>query len=376
MRSRIAILALLAGIVACNKPKPSPAPDPAPIPPAARTIMRGVDLSYTPEIRSVGTVYKYNNTAGDILDICKARGINTVRLRLWYNPASSRSGLSEVLNFATEIKNKGLYVYLDIHYSDTWADPGVQTKPAAWQSLSLAALNDSVYRYTKRVVQAFSDAGAKPLIVQIGNETNSGFLWSDGRVGGAYDVNWPAYANLVKQGIRGVKEVDPAIKTMIHFAGYSGADWFFGNLRTQAVDYDYIGISYYPIWHGKDLAQLSQNLNSLASNFNKPIIIAETNYAFTLGWNDQTNNLIGLPDQLIPAYPASPAGQASFMGSLIRVIYSVPNAMGQGVCYWAPDMVAYRGTTATNGSAFENIALFDFANNALPALDSLGTGGR
>ena len=367
------IILLLFLFTNCHKKEVIPPPTaPAPVPVGTDSFIRGVDLSFTPEIRSAGTLFKYNNVVGNILSIVKDRGINTVRLRLWYSPASSHSNLQEIIGFATEIKNMGLAVYLDIHYSDTWADPGNQTKPAAWQSLSFTQLKDSMYSYTKRVVKACSDAGAKPSIVQIGNETNSGFLWDDGRVGGSYNVNWPNYAALLKSGIQAVKDVDPGIKTMIHFAGSSGADWFFSNLQSQTVNYDYIGLSYYPVWHGKDLDILSQDLTALVNTYNKPIIIAETAYPFTLGWNDYTNNIIGLTNQLIPAYAASLSGQANFISALIKKIRSLPNSKGAGICYWAPDWVAFKGPIATNGSVWENLALFDFNNNAVPALDSLG----
>ncbi len=366
------IILLLVLFTTCHKKEVILPPNPAPVPVGIDSFIRGVDLSFTPEIRSAGTIFKYNNVANNILSILKNRGINTVRLRLWYSPASGHSNLQEVVSFATEITNIGLSVYLDIHYSDTWADPGNQTKPAAWQSLSFAHLKDSVYSYTKRVVQACADAGAKPAIVQIGNETNSGFLWNEGKVGGSYNVNWPNYAALLKSGIQAVKDVDPGIKTMIHFAGTSGADWFFSNLQSQAVNYDYIGLSYYPVWHGKDLDILKQDLTALVNTYNKPLIIAETAYPFTLGWNDYTNNTIGLADQIIPAYAASLSGQANFIAALIKKIRSLPNSKGAGICYWAPDWVAFRGPTATNGSSGENLALFDFNNNAVPALDSLG----
>ena len=369
----ITLFLLITILFGCKKstPDPSPSPTPTPTPTVNNITIRGVDLSYTPEIRSFGTVYKYNNTAGDILDIIKARGINTVRLRLWYAPATVRSGLAEVISFATEIKNKGLSVFLDLHYSDTWADPGQQTKPLAWQSANLAGLKDSVYQYTKRVLQAFVAAGATPSIVQIGNETNGGLLWNEGRVGGSYDANWAEFANLLKKGIQAVKEVDPSIKTMIHYAGYSGAQQYFSNINTQGVSYDYIGLSYYPVFHGKDMDALASGMSSLVSSFNKPILIAETDYPFTLSWNDQTNNTVGLPDQLIPSYPATLSGQAAFLTALLKKVNAL-GTKGLGVCYWSPDLVAYKGTSSTTGSFMENQALFDFSNNAVPGLDSLG----
>jgi arabinogalactan endo-1,4-beta-galactosidase len=148
-----------------------------------------------------------------------------------------------VLDFATTLNAKGFNIWLDIHYSDTWADPANQIKPVAWKNANLTDLKDSVYQYTSRTVQAFKTAGITLKVVQIGNETNSGFLWDLGKVGGSFDTNWGNYALLIKEGLRAVKDVSSSTKTMIHIAGFDSADWFFGNLASQNVSYDYIGLS-------------------------------------------------------------------------------------------------------------------------------------
>lgn len=364
---RFLLFVFVSGLhVGCTKNSSSKKPN------GAAVFIRGVDLSFTPEIRTTSTLFKYKNAEKDILSVCKEVGINTVRLRLWYSPVTKHSGLAEVTEFANEIKSKGLNILLDIHYSDTWADPGKQSKPMAWNSITVATLHDSIYAYTKRVVQLLADAGAKPAIVQVGNEINSGFLWDDGRIGGVFDPNWSNFTKLIKQGIKAVKDVDPDIKTMIHFAGYEDADWFYKQIKDQGVDYDYMGISYYPMFHGKDIDRMYQKLSSLVTTFNKQLIIVETSYPFTLGWNDYTHNLLGSSDQLIPAYPATEVGQAQFVTALIKRLKALPGNKGVGLIYWAPDWVAYRGSTALDGSSAENQALFNFSNNAVPAFDSLG----
>ena len=143
------------------------------------------------------------------------------------------------------------------------------------------------------------------------------------------------------------------------------ADWFFNKVHN--IDYDYIGLSYYPVWHGKDLNVLKTTINSLAQAHNKQVLIAETAYPFTLNWNDWTNNIVGLDTQLIPAYPATAAGQKSFI-TAIRVLLET-SSNGIGFSYWGAEWVAFRGTQATNGSTFENQALWDFNLNAQPAMD-------
>jgi arabinogalactan endo-1,4-beta-galactosidase len=335
--------------------------------------IRGADLSFTPEILLAGTSFKDNNQTRDLIQIFKDKGINTVRLRIWHTPVDAHSSLQEVLDLAKTLNAKGFNIWLDLHYSDTWADPSNQTKPNAWKNASLTALKDSIYQYTNSTVQSFKNAGITLKLVQIGNETNSGFLWDLGKVGGSFDTYWSNYALLVKEAIRAVKDVSSTTKTMLHYAGFDTADWFFSNVAAQNISYDYIGLSYYPVWHGKSLDALQTALTSLVSKYQKPIIIAETSYPFTLSWNDYTNNVVGLTSQLIPAYDATPEGQNAYLKALFEVMRKIPGQQGLGICWWAPEWVSFKGPTATNGSNAENLTLFDFSNNALPALTSLGS---
>lgn len=369
-------LGFLILLAACKKTTPAPTAPVNPTPPAVTLnpdFIRGADLSFTPEITAAGTIFKDNNQAKDIVQICKDKGINTVRLRIWHTPVDAHSSLSEVVDFAKTLTAEGLSIWLDIHYSDTWADPAHQTKPAAWNNANFTVLKDSVYQYTSRAVQAFKNAGIILKLVQVGNETNSGFLWDLGKVGGTFDSNWANYAALMKEGLRAVKDVNSSTKTMIHYAGIDGSEWFYNNIALQGVSYDYIGLSYYPFWHGKSLDAVAVGMNTLISKFQKPVIIAETAYPFTLGWNDYTNNLVGLSGQLIPAYDATPDGQNNYIKALINLMKNLPQQQGMGICWWAPDWVSFKGPVATNGSTWENLTLFDFNNNALPALTSLGS---
>jgi arabinogalactan endo-1,4-beta-galactosidase len=376
MKRLLILLGFITILSACSKSS-SPDPVPTPVPPVLAPLnpdfIRGVDLSFTPEILQAGTIFKDNNQTKDLVQLFKDKGLNTVRLRVWYSPVDAHSSLQEVLEFAKILTAKGFNIWLDIHYSDTWADPANQTKPAAWKNTNLTDLKDSVYQYTSRTIQAFKSAGIILKLVQIGNETNSGFLWDLGKVGGSFDSNWGNYALLIKEGLRAVKDISSATKTMIHIAGYDSADWFFSNLASQNVSYDYIGLSYYPVWHGKSLDALSTSITGLINKYQKPIIIAETSYPFTLSWNDNTNNLVGTTSQLIPAYDATPDGQNAYTKALIDLMRKLPSQQGLGICWWAPEWVSFKGNAATNGSNAENLTLFDFNNNALPALSSLGS---
>lgn len=340
---------------ACSKesnPQPEPEPD------APSFFIRGADLSLLPDIEKYGIqLYDINGNIYDMLSIIKAAGCNTVRMRLWYNPADENSSFEQVKDFAARVKAKGMDVWLCIHYSDTWADPGNQKTPRAWNYLHLAELKDSVYQYTYRVVSAI-----QPLYVQTGNEVNDGFLWPLGRIstGGSF-------YELMTEAVKAAKAAAPAAHLMIHYAGIDGVALFFNQLKYKNVNFDVIGLSYYPYYHGKDMSYLTSVMNSLSKNIQRPIIIAETSYPFTLQWNDLSHNLIGTADQLIDSFPASPEGQRAYMIRLRHIMEGVK--LGSGFCYWGGEWVAYKGPDATDGSPWENQALFDFEMKALPVLD-------
>jgi arabinogalactan endo-1,4-beta-galactosidase len=340
---------------------------PTPTPPKTPPFYRGVDISALPEIEQYPVSFSSNGQTLPLLKILKNNGVNLIRLRLWHTPATAHSALPEVLALAKRIQQENIAILLDIHYADTWADPGTQMPPAIWQGLSAVILADSVYQYTRKVLTAFKVQNTLPAMVQIGNEINSGLLWNESKVGGAFNHQWTTLANMLKSGIRAVQEVAPEAQTMIHLAGTESAQWFFDNLKAYQVNYDIMGISYYPWWHGKDLNALQTTLTNLTNRYDKPVIVAETAYPWTLGWNDWTNNIIGQESQTIAGYPATPAGQKQFLTDLKQKIKAIPNEKGIGFCYWAAEWIAFKGTEGTNASPWENLALFDFESKALPA---------
>lgn len=322
-------------------------------------IIRAVDISSYPELKVANTVfYDSDGVPKDFIAILESKGVNTVRLRLWANPDNGHSGLSEVKVFSEELKNKGFKIWLTLHYSDTWADPGRQELPKLWQDISYTALKDSVYGHTKKVV-----AQVRPDYIQIGNEINSGFLHPYGHID-----DMDNFKELLQKGILAVRENSSNTQIIIHYAGTEGSNWFFGNLAQ--LDYDIIGLSYYPIWHGKSLPDLKSSMANLSRTYGKEIIIAETAYPFTLDWNDQTNNIVGLENQLIlPDFPASEKGQRDFVKSIIKLTHEIPDNKGIGFCYWGAELISWKEPQATNGSSWENQALFSFENRAMPALE-------
>ena len=340
-------------ILSCSKDKVN-----SDVAPSTETFISAIDASSLPQIEANNTVfYNLNNLQEDVLTTLKNNGVNTIRLRLWHNPSTSHSALNEVKTFSQRIKNKGLKVWITVHYSDTWADPAHQTTPLAWQNETFSTIKNTLYDYTKLVMLEL-----QPDFIQIGNEINSGFLFPHGNI----TTNETQFLELLETGAQAVRDHSTSTKIIMHYAGLNGSAWFFNKLNT--IDYDIIGLSYYPIWHGKNLNALQSTISNLGTTHNKKVIIAETAYPFTLQWNDFTTNIVGLEEHLIlPEYPATPQGQKDFIAKLKEIIVSTTN--GIGFCYWEGAFVAFNGANSTNGSPWENQAIYNFENKALPVLN-------
>ncbi|MDI5889285.1 MULTISPECIES: glycoside hydrolase family 53 protein [Flavobacterium] len=350
------VFALLGMFFSCSANDTNETPIVEP-PVAEDTFIRAADISFLPEIESSGTILYNNTKAEDMLTTLKTAGCNAVRIRLWKNPSNGHSGMTEVKALAARVKKAGMKVWLTVHYSDTWADPAVQTIPAEWKNLSFTDLKTAVATYTSTIITEIN-----PDIIQIGNEINSGLLWPQGHL-----INQEVQClALLSAASTTIRTKAPNTKIMIHYAGVKASDtnWFFNKIKS--VDYDYIGLSYYPIWHGKDLEVVKTTINTLGKTYNKKVIIAETAYPFTLGYNDWTNNIVGLDTQLVSGYPATPDGQKSFVMAIKTVVKE--SEFGLGFAYWGGEWISFKGNQAANGSTFENQAFYDFNNKALPVL--------
>ena len=326
--------------------------------------MKGVDLSMLKQVEDNAGLFYDNGNQIDPIQEFNSKGINTVRIKIWHNPLLNYNDLESVLEIAERVKNADLDLLLDFHYSDTWADPSNQNKPAAWENLNFDTLCDSIEQYSRYVITKLKNQNTLPKYVQIGNETDCGFLWPDGYVCGESnnDIQWNKLRDLFMHAIEGVNtalDFEDSLKIISHVS--SGGNWFFGNLLEEDIPIDILAISYYPMWHGT-LADLNQNINMLATQFGKPVLVVETAYPFTLSWNDNTNNILGLETQLLDGYEASEEGQFSFLYDLISLVHD--NDFGYGICYWAPDWIS----TSQFGSPWENQALFDFDGQLLDAV--------
>ena len=333
--------------------------------------LSGADMSHLTFFEDRGITYRVNGQPRDALTILKERGFNCVRLRLFTSTAAQAqadpynyiNNLTYTLPLAVRVKQAGLKLLLDFHYSDSWADPGKQTKPAAWTNLNFAQLRTQIRDYSSNAIAALNAAGALPDFVQVGNEITPGLLWSDGRVGGSYDnaTQWSQLAQLLTNAIAGVQDAAgvqrPKIIIHIDRGGDWGAtQWYFDNLQAQQVPFDIIGQSYYPWWHGS-LDALRTCMNNAAARYGKPIMVMETAFP-----RSNSADILGIP--------ASTNGQVQFVVQLAKIVKGVPGGKGAGVFWWAAE---FQPLSGFNLAGFHQRSLFGSDGNVLPAAEAFGS---
>ena len=309
----------------------------------------GADLSFLKSAEDRGFVFKENGTSRPGLDIFREHGYNWIRLRLFHTPTQLPNDLGYTIALARAAKEKGFKFLLDFHYSDTWADPGKQFIPVAWEGMTHSQLVQAVYNYSRETIRAFAKAGVLPEMVQIGNEVINGMLWPDGKLPG----NWDNFAELVRAGINGVYSgcdslSRPAIMIHIDQGGnLPRTKWFFDKFLTYNIDFDYIGQSYYPWWHGT-LLDLRANMIFMANEYRKPVILVEVAYcASPTEYKDK------------PApFPETPEGQREFLDEVNSIVLATPGNLGRGVFWWEPATMGGRSTRD----------YFDETGNVLPVI--------
>jgi len=355
--------------------------------------IKGVDISMLPKLESLGAKYYQDGTEGDLVKILKDNGVNYVRARLWVDPQSvsgesfggGDSDLQHSIELGKRAHENGMKFLLDIHYSDFWTDPKKQTKPKSWEKLTFKALTKKVYDYTDQVMKAHRDAGVVPEMVQVGNELNGGMLWPDGKSWGGDGKEFDRLSLLLKAGIQAVNDNEVNgndIKIMLHLAeaGDNGLfRWWFDEITKRDVNFDIIGMSYYPWWHGP-ISKVKDNIHDVITRYNKPVILAETAFPFTSNNGDSLANSYAEKGP-IEGYNVSVEGQAQYLHDMMQFINNIPDQKGLGIFYWEPAWLPIKGATwatkpgmeYTNdvwntGNSWENQALFDFSGNALPSL--------
>lgn len=357
--------------------------------------IKGMDLSTLLEMEKCGAKYYDEGKEMGILEIMKNHNVDTIRIRIWNDPWSETgesygAGENDVktsLAIAKKVTEAGFGVLLNFHYSDFWADPGKQFKPKAWASYGVEELEKAVYEFTVETMKTFEESGVNVTMVQVGNELSNGLLWPEGKV-----PNYDNIARFVNAGIRGVRKVDGKVPIMIHLDnGGNNAlyrEWF-DEFVKRGEDFQIIGLSYYPFWHGT-LDMLTNNMNDIAKRYGKDLIIAEVSMGYTM---EDYKSYEKLSDEERKGYATRPAlvqkieypmtiqGQCDFMEDFLQRISHIKNGKGKGFFYWEPAWIPvpgsgwatpaslkYMNDPGPCGNEWANQALFDYNGNALPAL--------
>ena len=311
MRTGLLVVLLSLTFWACSK---SPKGD-TEIFPEKSSLAKGADVSWITEQEKSGL--KFYNSSGvqqDIFQILKSKGVNAIRLRVWVNPADGYCNADDVLAKAQRASLAGMRLMIDFHYSDSWADPGKQTKPAAWASQNFADLKQSVYNHTFSVLTTLKNKGITPEWVQVGNETNDGMLWEDGKA----SKNMKNFADLISAGYDATKAINSKIKVIVHISnGYDNSlfRWMFDGLKNNGAKWDVIGMSLYPTaadWESKNTSCL-ENMKDMVSRYGSEVMICE----------------VGMP-------VSEAAACKSFVTDLLGKVKSLSGNKGLGVFYWEP----------------------------------------
>lgn len=364
----------------------------------------GVDLSIQDEIDSLNPKYFYKGKEIEPFSFFKNHShIDMVRIRLWHNPydeeenpyGGGTNSLSVFLRLAKRAQKEGMRILLDFHYSDFWVDPSRQLLPKAWKDKTKEELIEAVYYYTKETLEVIKDHGIDIAAIQVGNEISNGMLFPYGRLwdeeGNENEGGFASLAAFLKQGYKACKEVYPHAKRLCHLehAGSWGMqDYYFSKIIEQGVEFEVIGESYYPYWHG-GLPYFKENISNLIEKYHKEIWVVEMGYEYAeslLADHHSENKdmegdefVVGNPDGRVP-FPVSKEGQVDYLKHFLTLCKELGV---EEVFYWEPTWILlpdngwakdagqiYVGLTpAPAYNDWANETLFDFEGNANPAIE-------
>ena len=329
---------------------------------------KGMDISFLPEFLEEGMQIKdFDGAITDPFALIANYGVNAIRLRIWNNPelvpeSKGYCSLAHTIAMAKKIKAHGMSFMLDFHYSDYWADPAKQNKPKAWADLSFEELEEAVYTYTRDTLLSLQAEGVLPDQVQIGNEIRSGLLFPEGEL-----PDYASMVRLVNAGIRGARAVAEAgvLRVMIHLDQggryFYLNEWFSKAIANGLMEFDIIGLSYYPFWHGT-FTDLRETLKKLTQVYHKPVMIVETAHA----WRRSKYGFIDEAQERIAGIPASPQGQKKVLDLVMNIVASLPEHRGLGVYYWEPLCLPRPG----QGGWSENMGLLNEDGKILEGIRS------
>jgi len=293
--------------------------------------MMGADISFLPQLEERGRKFLENGTEKDAIELLRDHGFNYIRLRIFVNPENEKGyspekefcGLGYILYMAKRVKDAGMKLLLNFHYSDYWADPQQQNKPLAWAELDFMSLKDSIREYTGKGLLALEKQGTPADMVQVGNEINHGLLWPDGHIS-----NLDNLAELLKAGAEGVSSVNPDIPIVMHIAlggQHEESVFWLDNMIARGVEFDVLGISYYPRWHGT-LDDLKSNLINLSSLYKKPLNVVE---------------------------------YSIFKKEIHDIVFNLSDSLGTGTCIWEPLGTRWGGMFDENNEVRDVINVYD-----------------
>ena len=334
--------------------------------------VKGVDVSSYLSLKASGV--KYYDYEGKELDdagffsFLKDCGVNYVRIRVWNNPydennngfGGGNNDLAKAVTMGKLATDAGMRVMIDFHYSDFWTDPGKQKSPRAWEGMSIEDKATALYDFTKSSLQTLKDSGVDVGMVQVGNETNNGI---------AGETDFTNMCRLFSSGSKAVREIFSSAKVVLHFTDPGKVDYstVASKLNDNNVDYDVFASSYYPFWHGS-LDNLKANLNKVATNYNKEVIVAETSYLVTDEDYDGHENYAPKSGQSLP-YTSSVQGQVDSVTDIMKTVSEVDSGKGIGVMYWEPAWIGVGNAYNDDGSLSEEKLA---ANKALWERDGSG----
>ncbi|MDW3194003.1 MAG: glycosyl hydrolase 53 family protein [Cytophagales bacterium] len=369
---------VLLGLISCHSQEPEPS--------ARNNFYFGADLSYTNQVEDLGGSYfDDSGEEADPYQILATKGLNLARFRLWHDPQWTKevygtnglfgpySDIKDVIRSMTRAKEQGMDLLVDFHYSDFWADPGRQQIPAAYHEITdLKVLADSVEQYTLKTLSKLSAQGLSPKYVQIGNEINCGLFITDRPANfpncNVCEGNWSQAGTVLNAAITAVRQTNPDTKIILHVADPVNVEWWFGQMTTSGVvvDFDIIGISYYPLWHtGSSLSSIDQTIEGFREQFQKDVMILETAYPWTTEDADNYGNILG--GSPLEGYPFTEEGQLDFMTFLTQ---KAIDAGALGVIYWEPGWISSDLRDPWGqGSSWDNVTFFDFEGRSLPVVD-------
>ncbi len=341
-----------------------------------RKLKNGIDISWLPDVEAAGA--KFFTGTGSVIDpirLMKISGISVGRIRVWVNPEGVNGSINRAIKLAKRLKQQGLEICIDFHFSDTWADPAHQSIPSAWSSDSLSQLKTDLSQYISSALYKFRTAKVTPQWVQLGNEISNGFLWPLGKIDSNSAEQWRSFVALYKSATKALRKASPKSQSILHLdcgGDSSKLQWWFSMAEQYGLtDYDVVGLSYYSQWHGS-FSNLRAGLSTAVEITGKPVLIVETAYPWTV--RKFGDDVLDVEKSGLANLPLTEVGQANYVKQFQSMMRSLPKNAGLGIWWWeglSRQVRANNGNVIWNGG-MGNSTLVDNNGRPLKSLTELG----